>query len=129
MSEVIGTSLSDGIALLRVDQPPVNAMDKHVRAGLKRAFGGLRGNPSVKAIVLACAGRTLIAGADIKEFDTGMAEPEFHEVLRVQGNVVSPGVNELIIPNYKQTWGAIRKLADASEGVQSLSFKSLEYAT
>ena len=35
----------------------------------------------------------------------------------VQGNVVSPGVNELIIPNYKQTWGAIRKLADAPEGV------------
>jgi arsenite oxidase large subunit len=46
----------------------------------------------------------------------------------VQGNVVSPGVNELIIPNYKQTWAAIRKLADAPEGVQQLSFKSLEYA-
>ena len=47
----------------------------------------------------------------------------------VQGNVVSPGVNELIIPNYKQTWGAIRKLADAPEGARTLSFKSLEYAT
>jgi len=46
----------------------------------------------------------------------------------VQGNVVSPGVNELIIPNYKQTWAAIRKLADAPEGVRHLSFKSLEYA-
>ena len=33
--------------------------------------------------MLACAGRTFIAGADIKEFDTGMAEPEFHEVLRL----------------------------------------------
>ena len=31
----------------------------------------------------------------------------------VQGNVVSPGVNEFIIPNYKQTWGGIRKIADA----------------
>ena len=31
----------------------------------------------------------------------------------VQGNVVSPGVNELIIPNYKQTWGDIRKIASA----------------
>ena len=47
----------------------------------------------------------------------------------VQGNVVSPGVNEFIIPNYKQTWGAIRKLADAPESVQGLSFKSLEYRT
>ena len=45
----------------------------------------------------------------------------------VQGNVVSPGVNELIIPNYKQTWGAIRKLADAPAGVENLSFKSLDY--
>ncbi len=47
----------------------------------------------------------------------------------VQGNVVSPGVNELIIPNYKQTWGAIRKLADAPAGVEHLSFKSLDYTT
>jgi arsenite oxidase large subunit len=46
----------------------------------------------------------------------------------VQGNVVSPGVNELIIPNYKQTWAAIRKLSDAPAGVQQLSFKSQEYA-
>jgi len=45
----------------------------------------------------------------------------------VQGNVVSPGVNEFVIPNYKQTWGAIRKIADAPEGVKHLSFKSIEY--
>lgn len=45
----------------------------------------------------------------------------------VQGNVVSGGVNEFIIPNYKQTWGNIRKIADAPEGVKHLSFKSLEY--
>ena len=45
----------------------------------------------------------------------------------VQGNVVSAGVNELIIPNYKQTWGNIRKLTDAPAAVQHLSFKSMEY--
>ena len=45
----------------------------------------------------------------------------------VQGNVVSAGVNEFVIPNYKQTWGAIRKIADAPEGVKHLSFKSIEY--
>ena len=37
----------------------------------------------------------------------------------VQGNVVSKGVNEFIIPNYKQTWGNIRKIADAPEGVKA----------
>ena len=45
----------------------------------------------------------------------------------VQGNVVSPGVNEFIIPNYKQTWGGIRKIADAPEAVRDLTFKSEEY--
>ena len=45
----------------------------------------------------------------------------------VQGNVVDPGVNELVIPNYKQTWGDIRKIADAPEVTRSLSFKSREY--
>ena len=46
----------------------------------------------------------------------------------VQGNVVSAGVNEFVIPNYKQTWGNIRKLADAPEAVKGLSFKSKEYS-
>ena len=45
----------------------------------------------------------------------------------VQGNVVDAGVNELVIPNYKQTWGNIRKLADAPAAVRHLSFKSQEY--
>ena len=39
------------------------------------------------------------------------------------------GVNEFIIPNYKQTWGNIRKIADAPEGVRHLTFKSQEYTT
>jgi arsenite oxidase large subunit len=47
----------------------------------------------------------------------------------VQGNVVSPGVNEFIIPNYKQTWGGIRKIADAPEAVKSRTFKSQEFTT
>jgi arsenite oxidase large subunit len=46
----------------------------------------------------------------------------------VQGNVVSPGVNEFIIPNYKQTWAAVRKLSDAPEGVRHATFKSQEYS-
>jgi arsenite oxidase large subunit len=46
----------------------------------------------------------------------------------VMGNVVSPGVNEFIIPNYKQTWGAIRKIAEAPQAVKSITFKSQEYS-
>lgn len=45
----------------------------------------------------------------------------------VQGNVVNAGVNEFVIPNYKQTWGNIRKIADAPKSVAHLTFKSKEY--
>jgi arsenite oxidase large subunit len=45
------------------------------------------------------------------------------------GNVVSKGVNELIIPNYKQSWGNIRKIADRPEVTRHLTFKSKEYTT
>ncbi|MBL8710707.1 MAG: arsenate reductase (azurin) large subunit [Rhodospirillaceae bacterium] len=45
----------------------------------------------------------------------------------VQGNVVNDGVNELVIPNYKQSWGDIRRIATAPELTRSLSFKSREY--
>ncbi len=62
----------------------------------------------------------------------GEAEADLHAVRlsdrRVRAMSSRQGVNELIIPNYKQTWGDIRKLADAPENVRHLSFKSLEYA-
>jgi arsenite oxidase large subunit len=45
------------------------------------------------------------------------------------GNVVSKGVNEFIIPNYKQSWGNIRKIADQPVVVRHLTFKSKEYTT
>ena len=67
-------------------------------------------------------------------YPTERAKPKqtfmlFAYPMGVQGNVVSAGVNEFIIPNYKQTWGNIRKIADAPEAVRGLSFKSKEYST
>jgi len=44
-----------------------------------------------------------------------------------QGNVVNPGVNELVLPDYKHTWGNIRKLAEAPPQARAISFKSKEY--
>jgi arsenite oxidase large subunit len=45
----------------------------------------------------------------------------------VQGNVVNAGTNELMLPNYKQTWANIRKLAAAPESVKHLSFKGQDF--
>jgi len=47
----------------------------------------------------------------------------------LQGNVSSKSVNEFVIPNYKQTWANIRKIADAPEVTRHLTFKSQEYRT
>ncbi|MBS9719050.1 arsenate reductase (azurin) large subunit [Pseudohalocynthiibacter aestuariivivens] len=46
-----------------------------------------------------------------------------------QGNVINPGVNELVLPDYKHTWANIRKVADAPESARHISFKSKEYTT
>ena len=83
MSEAVSHTLSGDIAVVTIDSPPVNAVNQSVRAGLKQAFSELRGKPEINAIVLGCAGRTFVAGADIKEFDTGIAAPGYHEVLRL----------------------------------------------
>ncbi|PZR00857.1 MAG: arsenate reductase (azurin) large subunit [Cereibacter sphaeroides] len=45
-----------------------------------------------------------------------------------QGNVINAGTNELILPNYKQTWADIRKIANAGPATAGLSFKSWEVA-
>jgi 3-hydroxyacyl-CoA dehydrogenase len=81
MDEAVSISISDNIALVSIDNPPVNAMAQNVRAGLKQAFVDLRTRPDVKAIVLGCKGRTFVAGADIKEFDSGIAAPGYYEVV------------------------------------------------
>ncbi|TAK48096.1 MAG: multifunctional fatty acid oxidation complex subunit alpha, partial [Xanthobacteraceae bacterium] len=95
MGEVVNYSVVDRIAVVRIDNPPVNSMDRGLRAGLKKVFSELKTKNDVAGIVVACAGRTFVAGADIKEFDTGMAEPGFHEVYRLVEDSAVPVVAAL----------------------------------
>jgi 3-hydroxyacyl-CoA dehydrogenase len=60
--------IEDGIAVVTLNSPPVNALSAIVRDGLFGAFDAAIADDSVRAIVLICAGRTFIAGADISEF-------------------------------------------------------------
>jgi len=67
------------IAVLTINSPPVNALSADVRTGLRDGVGQASADPAVKAIVVICAGRTFIAGADISEFGkpaTGASLPE-----------------------------------------------------
>jgi enoyl-CoA hydratase/carnithine racemase len=52
------------IAIVTLDSPPVNAVSNLMRAGLRSAFTLVRLHDDVGAVVLICAGRTFIAGAD-----------------------------------------------------------------
>ena len=56
------------IAVVTVDNPPVNALKHEVRAGLAKTLRQTRDDPAIKAVVIACVGRTFFAGADITEF-------------------------------------------------------------
>jgi len=67
------TSNGVDVALVIVDNPPVNALSWHVRQGL---FDGMKQAVAdgAKAVVVICDGRTFIAGADISEFGGGAPE-------------------------------------------------------
>jgi 3-hydroxyacyl-CoA dehydrogenase len=69
------------IAILTVQNPPVNALSYHVRQGLRDGVTQANADPAVVAIVIACAGRTFMAGADITEFGKPPKEPGFPEMM------------------------------------------------
>ena len=69
------------VAVLTVNNPPVNALSQHVRQGLRDGVKQAIGDSAVGAIVIVCGGRTFIAGADITEFGKPPREPGLHEVL------------------------------------------------
>src|SRR5216117_1395320 len=66
------------IAVLTVNNPPVNALSQHVRQGLRDGLNQATADAAVGAIVITCAGRTFIAGADITEFGKPPKEPAAH---------------------------------------------------
>jgi 3-hydroxyacyl-CoA dehydrogenase len=69
------------VAVLTVNNPPVNALSQHVRQGLHEGVKQAIADAAVSAVVITCAGRTFIAGADITEFGKPPVAPGLHEVL------------------------------------------------
>jgi len=68
MSDLVRLSTNTGIATITIDNPPVNALSPAVIDGIAHALDQLEGEASVRAAVLIGAGKTFVAGADIKEF-------------------------------------------------------------
>lgn len=80
MSDLVKVEIHGDVAVLKVDNPPVNALGVGVRAGLLEGMKAIEQNGSLKAIVLACAGRTFISGADIREFGKPMTGVSLVEI-------------------------------------------------
>jgi 3-hydroxyacyl-CoA dehydrogenase len=81
VSQLVRTTRSGPVAVLTVDNPPVNALSQGEREGLLQGLESASQEPEVTAVVIVCAGRTFIAGADISEFDKPMAAPTLHDII------------------------------------------------
>lgn len=76
------TIARDGrIAVVTIDNPPVNALSQALRQELVDAAESLDGDDGVDAVVLICAGRTFIAGADVTEFGKPPQSPHLPDVV------------------------------------------------
>lgn len=76
MSELVSYAVQDGIAVVTVQNPPVNALGPGVPQGLTDAVAKAEGDASVRAIVIMGGGKTFIAGADIKELEAAAKNPQ-----------------------------------------------------
>ena len=68
MNELVRFSTNTGIATITIDNPPVNALSPAIIDGIAHALDQLNGDSNVRGAVLIGAGKTFVAGADIKEF-------------------------------------------------------------
>lgn len=81
MAELVTTEMRDGIAVLSLDNAPVNALSAALRAALVAAVRAAAAGAAVRGIVLAAKGRAWIAGADISEFGKPPVSPTTPEVI------------------------------------------------
>ncbi|MCG5263323.1 3-hydroxyacyl-CoA dehydrogenase [Cupriavidus gilardii] len=90
INPVTDLTMDAGIAVLTIDSPPVNALSANVRAGILAGVQQAVADDAVKAIVLICAGKTFIAGADITEFGKPPTGPSLPEVQAAIENAPKP---------------------------------------
>ena len=81
INNAVSTETRGDVGLLLINSPPVNALSHAVREGLVQGVAALNADPAVKAIVLACRGRTFCAGADVAEFGKPKREPSLQAAI------------------------------------------------
>src|SRR5579863_9870879 len=81
MTKVVRYERRGNVGVITVDNPPVNALSKAVREGLVDGIWQGLNDAEAKALIVIGAGRTFIAGADIKEFGKPLEPPDLNMVI------------------------------------------------
>ena len=90
MSELVKYSTRDGVGIITIDNPPVNAIGPGVPEGIVAALDAAAADPAVRAVVMIGAGRTFIAGADITRIGKPGGAPVIHPILQKCENLPKP---------------------------------------
>ena len=93
-NDPVSYELAGDIGIIRIANPPVNALSHAVRAGIADALAKAAADASA-AVLLLCTGRTFIAGADITEFGKPMQDPSLPEVITLLESHPQPVVAAL----------------------------------
>ena len=113
MKGTVNYELRGDIAVLEVDNPPVNPLSSGVRVGLCDQFDKANSDENVRGIVLKGAGNAFIAGADISEFGQKMEGPDLHTALKnieysekpvvaaINGPALGGGLETALCCNYR----------------------------
>lgn len=78
---VVSLSISENIAVLTIDNPPVNMGNIVLRRALLDAIGEIGSTPGLVGLIIASAGKHFYAGSDISEFDRPLEEPQLPSVI------------------------------------------------
>ena len=93
INDAVSYGYEGDVALLCINNPPVNAMGVAVREGIMHAVEVINDQAKAKVIVVYCAGRTFIAGADIREFAKPPMGPSYGEALSALEDSALPTVS------------------------------------
>ncbi len=89
---VVSVQRHGDVAVVSMDNPPVNALGHALRSGLMEALAGLRGEAGLRAVVLAGTQRAFSGGADITEFGKPPQEPSLRAVIAAVEDMAVPVV-------------------------------------
>src|ERR1044071_7239948 len=90
MSAATQYVVRDGIAVITLDNPPVNGLSNAVRSGILQHLKAADADPAVKAIVITGSGKAFCGGADIREFNATRLKPDLPEVNERQDGMNKP---------------------------------------